>query len=311
MILHGDALNSKACKERFLKIYKENNLNFATYNWLLTGGKSNNQLKALITSLDLVEEDKTNLYYYAKRLKGSLKGEQEEFKRFKDNHMVLAYLYKKYPEYRLKMVLESGYDFDQLLLEYKPKGVEDLLIIDSLKDYVYNYGITFNNIEFYNEYRKIIDLGYTNYELEDILATLYLCKENDYDGIKLDNYQEKVCKTKQQFLNFSKMRGKLFMATLDPKELRRMKQTYNHLEKNSEVTIIRLTNDSVRFSLNDCEFKVWLGNRRGLEVYKDGETLSYVLKRKDRLSLKDLTVPIETLGEDYSWLVKVIQMSLK
>ena len=39
------------------------------------------------------------------------------------------------------------------------------------KDYVYNYGITFNNIDFYNEYRKIIDVGYTNYELEDILPS--------------------------------------------------------------------------------------------------------------------------------------------
>ena len=310
MELNEDLWDSKECKERFLKVYQENNLSFAAYNWLLTNDNKNKELKEIVNSLDLKEEDKLKLYYYAKKLKGSLKGEQEEFKRYKDNQMVLAYLYTKYPAYRLKMVLESGYDFDQLLLEYKPKGIKDLLIMESLKDYVYNYVITFNNIDFYNEYRKIIDVGYTNYELEDILATLYLCKEKDYDGIKLDNYQDTLCKTKQQFKNFEIMRGKIFKATIDQKEKRRLQQMYNHLVKTSEVKSIKLSGDNVRFKFKDYEFKLWLGNRRGLEVY-NGVTVSYVMRRKERLSLKDLVIPIVNLGKDYKWLVRIIQMSLK
>lgn len=231
------------------------------------------------------------------------------FKKCYEDNNVLAFIYLIYPELRLQMVLNPLYEFTDLLEDYKPVLAADIFLLSLLKEYDYRYGLLFDSELFLKGYQKFTYDIEKPPERSDFLGMLIYSKKQDYDGIKLDRYRDEFCIKPYQSKTFDDLRIILFQATLDKKELRRSTQFKNHLDRAGVVSLMK--HDTISFTYKDYDWKFWLGNRRGLEIMQGSKTFSYVLKRKDRISLKDLAVVIKTLGPDYSWIARALQLTLK
>lgn len=231
------------------------------------------------------------------------------FKKCYEENNVLAFVYLLYPDLRLQMVLNPLYEFSDLLEDYKPTLAADTFLLALLKEYDYRYGLLFDSELFLKGYQKHVHDIEKPIDRNDFLGMLIYSKKQDYDGIKLDRYRDEFCIKSYQAKSFDDLRIILFQATLDKKELRRSTQFKNHLDRAGVISLMK--HDTLTFNYKGYDWKFWLGNRRGLEIMQGSKTFSYVLKRKDRISLKELAVVIKTLGPDFSWIARALQLTLK
>jgi hypothetical protein len=297
-VTNNEKVNIRDYDDFYIKFHDE----FSLLNWLVSGMSLKDALINNVPDVKVTEKveskefglNMNDLSDYMEVLASSELC--ATFKKCYEDNNVLAFIYLIYPELRLQMVLNPLYEFSDLLEDYKPVLAADVFLLSLLKEYDYRYGLLFDSELFLKGYQKF------TYDIEkppdrsDFLGMLIYSKKQDYDGIKLDRYRDEFCK-------------KTYQATLDKKELRRSTQFKNHLDRAGVVSLMK--HDTISFNYKDYDWKFWLGNRRGLEIMQGSKTFSYVLKRKDRISLKDLAVVIKTLGPDYSWIARALQLTLK